>query len=186
MVTSSSDYGFSNKGTDGQNVRTTFSYPMYQQFLADNQTMSDLLAFAPFGRVNAVVDGQAEIATSFISTGNYYQALGVGARIGRTIRSRRRQADRAAGRGDQLEVLAHALRRPTRPSSARRSASTTSPSRSSACCRRTSPACSSRSARPPDIALPLALDPQLDTVHRQRTAAPGASRPTGGCRSWAG
>jgi predicted permease len=85
MVTSSSDYGFSSKGADGQNIRTTFSYPMYQQFLADNQTMSELMAFAPFGRVNAVVDGQAEIATSFISTGNYYQALGVGARIGRTI-----------------------------------------------------------------------------------------------------
>src|SRR4026209_1004082 len=85
MVTSSSDYGFSSWGADGQNIRTTFSYPMNQQFLADNQTMSELIAFAPFGRVNAVVDGQAEIATSFISTGNYYQALGVGARIGRTI-----------------------------------------------------------------------------------------------------
>ena len=85
MVTSSSDYGFSNKGKDGQNVRTTFSYPMYQQFLADNKTMSELMAFAPFGRVSAVIDGQAEIATSFVSSGNYYQALGVTARIGRTI-----------------------------------------------------------------------------------------------------
>ncbi len=85
MVTSSSDYGFSSLGRDGQNIRTTFSFPMYQQFLADNQTMTDLFAFAPIGRVNVVVDGQAEIATSFISTGNYYQALGVSARMGRTI-----------------------------------------------------------------------------------------------------
>ena len=85
MVNNSSDYGFSNKGKDGQNVRTTFSYPIYQQFLADNKTMSELMAFAPFGRVSTVVDGQAEIATSFISTGNYYQALGVQARLGRTI-----------------------------------------------------------------------------------------------------
>jgi predicted permease len=85
MVTSSSDYGFSSKGPDGQNVRTTFSFPMYQQFLADNHTMTDLLAFAPNGRVNVVVDGQAEIANSFIATGNYFRALGVGARIGRTI-----------------------------------------------------------------------------------------------------
>jgi predicted permease len=85
MVTSSSDYGFSAKGPDGQNVRTTFSFPMYQQFLADNQTMSDLMAFAPFGRVNVVVDGQAEIANAFIASGNYFQALGVGARIGRTM-----------------------------------------------------------------------------------------------------
>jgi predicted permease len=85
MVTSSSDYGYSEKGKDGQNVRTTFSYPMYQQFLADNKTMSELMAFAPFGRVSTVIDGQAEIATSFVSSGNYYQALGVHARIGRTI-----------------------------------------------------------------------------------------------------
>jgi predicted permease len=85
MVTSSSDYGYSNRGRDGQGIRTTFSFAMYRQFLADNQTMSDLFAFAPNGRVNVVVDGQAEIANSFISTGNYYQALGVGARIGRTI-----------------------------------------------------------------------------------------------------
>ena len=55
---------------------------MYQQFVADNQTMTDLFACAPFGRVNVVVDGQAEIATAFISTGNYYQVLGVGARLG--------------------------------------------------------------------------------------------------------
>jgi predicted permease len=85
MVTNSSDYGFSAKGADGQNVRTTFSFPMYQQFLADNKTMTDLLACAPYGRVNVVVDGQAEIASAFISTGNYYQVLGVSARLGRAI-----------------------------------------------------------------------------------------------------
>jgi predicted permease len=85
MVTSSSDYGFSARGADGQNIRTTFSYLIYKQFLADNRTMSELFAFAPFGRVSAVVDGQAEIATSFISTGNYYQGLGIRARLGRTI-----------------------------------------------------------------------------------------------------
>ena len=83
MVTSSSDYGYTTRGRDGQNVRTTFSFPMYQQFLADNQTMSAVMAFAPFGRVNAVVDGQAEIASAFIASGNYFQTLGVGARIGR-------------------------------------------------------------------------------------------------------
>jgi predicted permease len=85
MVTSSSDYGFSSKTRDGQSIRTAFSYPMYQQFLADNKTMSQLTAFAPFGRVGVVVDGQAEIASAFISSGNYYQAMGVEARIGRTI-----------------------------------------------------------------------------------------------------
>ena len=85
MVTSSSDYGFTTKDAAGRDMRTTFSYPMFQQFVADNRTMTDLFACAPFGRVNVVVDGQAEIATSFISTGNYYRMLGVTARLGRTI-----------------------------------------------------------------------------------------------------
>ena len=85
MVTSSSDYGFSAKDEAGSNVRSTFSFPMYKQFVADNRTMTDLFACAPFGRVSVVVDGQAEIATSFISTGNYYRVLGVNAVLGRTI-----------------------------------------------------------------------------------------------------
>jgi predicted permease len=85
MVNSSSDYGFSAKDAAGQNTRATFSYAMYRQFLADNRTMSDLVACAPFGRVNVTVDGQAEVGTSFISSGNYYRMLGVSASRGRTI-----------------------------------------------------------------------------------------------------
>ena len=85
MVTSSSGYGFLSKTPDGKDVRATFSYPMYQQFVTDNKTMTDLLACAPFGRVSVFVDGQSEIANAFISSGNYYQLLGVTARIGRTI-----------------------------------------------------------------------------------------------------
>ena len=85
MVTNSSGYGMLRKTPDGQDVRASFSYPMFQQFVADNRTMTDLFACAPFGRVNVVVDGQAELASSFIATGNYFQMLGVSARLGRTI-----------------------------------------------------------------------------------------------------
>ena len=86
MATSSSGYGFINTDAyGGVMARTTFSYPMYQQFRADNQTMSDLLACAPYGRVNVVVDGRAEIASGFIASGNYYQLLAVSAIVGRTI-----------------------------------------------------------------------------------------------------
>jgi predicted permease len=85
MVTNSSGYGFLSRTADGQDVRASFSYPMFQQFVADNRTMTDLFACAPFGRVNVVVDGNAELATAFISSGNYYRMLGVSARIGRTI-----------------------------------------------------------------------------------------------------
>jgi predicted permease len=85
MVNSSSGYGSLNKTPDGQDVRASFSYPMYKQFVADNRTMTDLFACAPYGRVNIVVDGQADLATAFISSGNYFQLLGVTARVGRTI-----------------------------------------------------------------------------------------------------
>jgi predicted permease len=85
MVTSSSDYGYSEKDAKGLDVRSTFSYPMFQQFVTDNRTMTELFACAPSGRVNVVVDGQADIATAFISTGNYYRVLGVAAIRGRTI-----------------------------------------------------------------------------------------------------
>src|SRR6478672_10165503 len=35
MVTDSSDYGYSAKNSGDQAVRATFSYPMFQQFVAD-------------------------------------------------------------------------------------------------------------------------------------------------------
>jgi predicted permease len=85
MVTDSSDYGFSRKEAGGLQVRTTFSYPMFRQFIADNRTMEDLIACAPFGRVNVAVDGHAEIASAFVSSGNYYRVLGLTANPGRTI-----------------------------------------------------------------------------------------------------
>jgi predicted permease len=85
MVTSSSSYGYIAPDPNEVPVRSSFSFPMFKQFVADNKTLSDLFAFAPIGRVNVVVDGQAEIASALISTGNYYQALGVRARLGRTL-----------------------------------------------------------------------------------------------------
>ena len=86
MVTSSSDYGpIDTAAYGGQRVRTTFSYPMYKQFLVDNRTMTDLFACAPMGRVNVAVNGQAELASGFLSTGNYYSVLGVNARLGRAL-----------------------------------------------------------------------------------------------------
>jgi predicted permease len=84
MSTSSSDYG-STRLPGGAPGRSTFSYAMYRQLFADNRTMLDMFACAPYGRANLVVDGHAEIANAFISTGNYYQMLGLRASPGRTI-----------------------------------------------------------------------------------------------------
>jgi predicted permease len=84
-------YGFSAPDARGREVEPTFSYPMYREFVADNRTLVDLIAWAPietgwpFGRVNVVVDGRAEVATGLFASGNYYRLLGVNARMGRTI-----------------------------------------------------------------------------------------------------
>src|SRR5262245_43413826 len=85
MSTSSSDYGVSRPDANGQDVRATFSYPMYQQFVADNKTMTDLFACAPMGRVNVAVSGSTDTASAFLVTGNYFRALDVGANPGRTL-----------------------------------------------------------------------------------------------------
>jgi predicted permease len=86
MATSTSDYGSTRQDpVSGTNMRTTFSYPMYQQFVKDNQTLIDLFACAPASRVNVVVNGQAELANAFVSTGNYYRVLGINASLGRVI-----------------------------------------------------------------------------------------------------
>jgi predicted permease len=85
MVTDSRDYGFSNRDATGATVRATFSFPMFRQFAASNQTLEDLVACAPYGRVSLVVDGKADLAQAFISTGNYYRLLGLTANLGRTI-----------------------------------------------------------------------------------------------------
>jgi predicted lysophospholipase L1 biosynthesis ABC-type transport system permease subunit len=56
---------------------------MYLELADRNRTLTDLFAFAPIGNVNVVVNGHAEIASAFLSTGNYYRALQETARLRR-------------------------------------------------------------------------------------------------------
>lgn len=83
MTNDQSEYGFSTPDASGERVRSSFSYPLYQQFVTDNRTMTDLLACAPYGRVNLVVDGHADLATAFVATGTYFRLLSATTRIGR-------------------------------------------------------------------------------------------------------
>jgi predicted permease len=78
-------YGFAAPDARGRPVEATFSYPMYRQLVESNGTLSDLFACAPFGPVNVVVGGQAQTASAFLSSGNYFRALGATARIGRIL-----------------------------------------------------------------------------------------------------
>src|SRR3974377_240987 len=62
----------------------SFSYPMYQDFLAHNQVFSGVLC-----RVTTPVSmsfgGQTERASGEMVSGTYFRVLGVGAAMGRTI-----------------------------------------------------------------------------------------------------
>src|SRR5688572_22888392 len=84
MANSRSDYGYAQREGD-LSVSSTFSYPMFQQLRKDNQTMTDMFVCAPMSSVNVVVDGQAEIASATMASGNYHGLLGVRTVLGRTI-----------------------------------------------------------------------------------------------------
>ena len=114
MSNSSSGYGYSNKTPDGQDVRASFSYPMYKQFVADNRTMTDLFACAPQGRMNVVVDGQADLSTAFLCVRQLLPGSRRVSAPGPHDRSRRRYAVGDACGGHQLEILALAIRHRSR------------------------------------------------------------------------
>ena len=69
----------------GLRTATTFPYPTYLAFRAANRTLVDLFACAPQFQMSAVVDGQAEVVSGFIASGNYFQVLGIQAEAGRTL-----------------------------------------------------------------------------------------------------
>ena len=84
MVRSSSDYGFSLP-ENGKNVRSTFSYSIYQQLKSANQTLTELIAGTSLESFNVASNGSSEIASAFGVSGNYFKMLGVSAVVGRTI-----------------------------------------------------------------------------------------------------
>jgi predicted permease len=171
VVTESSDYGFSARAPNGQEMRTTFSYAVYRQFVADNRTMSDLLACAPYGPVNVVVDGQAEIASAFLSTGNYYRMLGVRARLGRTLSQ---EDDRpAAPPAAVISSEYWHTRFATDPGAVGRTIrvnNVIAPIVGVIAANFTG--IQQPLAKPPDIGLPLSLEPQLNTLGASRLGQP--------------
>ncbi len=91
---------YERPGADG--ATATFSTYAFQQFRAANQTLVALFACAPERQQNVVVDGQAELATGFVATGNYHQMLGVRAIVGRTLTPDDDRED-----GPQVAVLSY-------------------------------------------------------------------------------
>lgn len=62
----------------------SFSYPMYRDLRDHNQVFSGLLARYPVA-LNLQQDGQAEAVRGELVSGNYFQVLGIGAELGRTL-----------------------------------------------------------------------------------------------------
>ncbi len=75
------DYDHEN----GSVTSTSFSYPVYQYLRQHNRELSDLFAFKDLGRMDATIDGSAEVVRGEMVSGNYYGQLGVFAQLGRVI-----------------------------------------------------------------------------------------------------
>ncbi len=69
----------------GLHVGDPFSVPAFQQLRAHTQTLSELFAFASRGNLNVSVDGQAEMASGQLVSGNFHNGLGVRPALGRMI-----------------------------------------------------------------------------------------------------
>ena len=69
----------------GLRTATTFPFPTYLAFRAANQTLVDLVAGAPQFQMSAVVDGQAEVVSGYIASGNFFDVLGIRPELGRLL-----------------------------------------------------------------------------------------------------
>src|SRR5262249_37672305 len=69
----------------GLQISTSFQQQTFEQFRAQQRTLTDLFAFAELEQVNANVDGHAEVASGLVVSGGYFTGLGVQPVLGRLI-----------------------------------------------------------------------------------------------------
>ena len=81
------DYdGDSWADSEGRDVGTSFSYPIYRAIRARNNAFTDVLGFADADQqLNLNVGGTSALAKGQYVSGNYFSTLGVSAAAGRTI-----------------------------------------------------------------------------------------------------
>ncbi|HKY03949.1 MAG TPA: ABC transporter permease [Blastocatellia bacterium] len=83
-VPANSISGFFNMA-GGSPSSTSFGYSAFQRLRDQNDLLTDMVAFAEMHRLNVSIDGQAELISGQVVTGNYYAGLGVGPVLGRVI-----------------------------------------------------------------------------------------------------
>lgn len=64
---------------------TSFSYPAFEQLRRDNHVLEDLFAFKDVGRMNATIEGNAQVLQGELVSGNYFDQMQVQPQLGRPI-----------------------------------------------------------------------------------------------------
>jgi predicted permease len=88
----------------GRVASTVFSYPIYQQLLAQNHVLDDLFAFKRMGMLATIRGDGQKVRTEMVS-GNYFAALRVQPQLGRAIEP----ADDAAPGQGAVAVISDAM-----------------------------------------------------------------------------
>ena len=77
-------WGISDNVPEGIGA-ASFSYPAFEQLRRDNRVLEDLFAFKDVGRMNATIDGNAQILQGELVSGNYFDQIQVQPQLGRPI-----------------------------------------------------------------------------------------------------
>jgi hypothetical protein len=77
-------WGVTDNIPDGLGA-ASFSYPVFEQLRHDNRVLEDLFAFKDVGRMNATIDGSAQILQGELVSGNYFEQLRIRPQLGRPI-----------------------------------------------------------------------------------------------------
>ena len=77
-------WGVPDNIQDGKGA-ASFSYPVYEQLRRENRVLEDLFAFKDVGRMNATIDGSAQILQGELVSGNYFEQLRIRPQLGRLI-----------------------------------------------------------------------------------------------------
>jgi hypothetical protein len=83
----------------GGRVATSFAYPVYQHLRSRASSFAELVTFGESSRLNLTITGQALLANGQLVSGNFLNALGTRALIGRVLSPEDDRADALAYAG---------------------------------------------------------------------------------------
>jgi len=92
-------------GDGHENRSTSFSYDAFRAARARLEGQADVFGFADLYQVNVSADGQSDVATGQLVSGNYYAALGVRPAAGRLLAP----ADDRMDAAEMAAVISHAF-----------------------------------------------------------------------------